>query len=246
MALDRQSIEKRDFPIGRRGYDPDAVDAHLSKLADEVDELKVASRRHSETLATSAGERVRAIIEAAEASAGEIQRQAEQEAREIRAEAAADAHSTRDGATAQAHEYVSRVSEATAAMLQRLDAMETELTTLVDSLRTGANRLTADLQLLEGSFEEVKSTAAPRGRVEAEADEQDEQDEAEPSAAGPLASDVTEPEAAPSDHEEAKLVALNMALDGASREETERYLADHFSLIDRSQLLDDVYSSVET
>ncbi|MDX6666975.1 MAG: hypothetical protein QOK04_355, partial [Solirubrobacteraceae bacterium] len=29
MALDRQSIEKKDFPVGRRGYDPQAVDAHL-------------------------------------------------------------------------------------------------------------------------------------------------------------------------------------------------------------------------
>jgi DivIVA domain-containing protein len=45
MALDRQSIEKRDFPIGRRGYDPDAVDAHLAEIANEVDELKLSSRR---------------------------------------------------------------------------------------------------------------------------------------------------------------------------------------------------------
>ena len=36
MALDRQSIEKKDFPVGRRGYDPEAVDSHLSQLADEV------------------------------------------------------------------------------------------------------------------------------------------------------------------------------------------------------------------
>ena len=27
MELDRQAIERKDFPIGRRGYDPDAVDA---------------------------------------------------------------------------------------------------------------------------------------------------------------------------------------------------------------------------
>ena len=37
MALDRQSIEKKDFPIGRRGYDPDAVDRHLSAMADQVE-----------------------------------------------------------------------------------------------------------------------------------------------------------------------------------------------------------------
>src|SRR4051794_5981930 len=37
VALDRQSIEKKDFPIARRGYDPEAVDAHLERLAAEVE-----------------------------------------------------------------------------------------------------------------------------------------------------------------------------------------------------------------
>ena len=40
LALDRQSIEKRDFPISRRGYDIDAVDAHLAMIADEYEALK--------------------------------------------------------------------------------------------------------------------------------------------------------------------------------------------------------------
>ena len=55
MALDRQRIERKDFPIGRRGYDPDAVDAHLAALAGEVDELKRSSRRRTETLAAARG-----------------------------------------------------------------------------------------------------------------------------------------------------------------------------------------------
>jgi hypothetical protein len=36
-----------------------------------------------------------------------------------------------------------------------------------------------------------------------------------------------------------------MALNGTPREETDRYLADHFELDDRGQLLDEVYASVE-
>ena len=63
VALDRQSIEKKDFPIGRRGYDPDAVDAHLRLLADEIDELKRSARRRSESLAAAASEQVRSIVE---------------------------------------------------------------------------------------------------------------------------------------------------------------------------------------
>lgn len=40
MALDRQSIERRDFPIARRGYDPASVDRHLTALADAFDDLR--------------------------------------------------------------------------------------------------------------------------------------------------------------------------------------------------------------
>ena len=47
------------------------------------------------------------------------------------------------------------------------------------------------------------------------------------------------------DTEGARLIALNMALNGTPREETERYLVEHFRLSDRRGLLDDVYAAVE-
>jgi DivIVA domain-containing protein len=282
VALDRQSIEKKDFPIGRRGYDPDAVDAHLASLAGEVEELRRSSRRRSETLASTASEQVRAIVEAAETSAAEIQRQAEEEARDIRAEANSEAQSTREQATSQAREYVGKVSESTAVMLQRLDAMESELNALVESLRTGSNRLNADLQLLEGNLTDVRDAVSPRGRFEPEpgaapsapAGEYDKAaalPEVEPEAladAEPgddsVGADVAEPDvlagtepaveeapigAGPEDGadeiEGARLIALNMALNGTPRDETDRYLAENFSLSNRSALLDEVYASVE-
>ncbi|MGH2862394.1 MAG: DivIVA domain-containing protein [Solirubrobacteraceae bacterium] len=261
MALDRQSIEKRDFPIGRRGYDPAAVDAHLTEIASQVEELRVSARRHNESLASSASEQVRAIVEAAEAGAAEILRQAETEAREIRAEAAQEAQAQRSDATTQARDYVGRVSESTAVMLQRLSAMESELSGLIDGLRTGANRLNADLQLLEGNFDGVRDAVGPRAQFSTEP---------EPSATGPLASSVAAapaaeggvedsvaeaavsetsaaeelPEDLPEDLEGARLVALNMALNGTPREETDRYLAENFELEDRQLLLDEVYASV--
>lgn len=281
MALERQSIEKKDFPIGRRGYDPDAVDAHLAAIAEQVEELKQSSRRRSETLATSASEQVRAIVEAAEHSAADIQRQAEEEAREIRAEANDEAQSARTQATEQAREYVGRVSESTAVMLQRLDAMESELGALIESLRTGANRLNADLQLLEGNLTEVSEAVSPRPRFEreppaepfepeafsaAEVAAVPERDYAEGEYAEVI-EDEADIEALPEEYEEievepepaaaadggdgaddtegARLIALNMALNGTPREETDRYLAENFDLSDRSGLLDEVYASVE-
>jgi DivIVA domain-containing protein len=168
VALDRQSIEKKDFPIGRRGYDPDAVDTHLRVLADEIDELKRSARRRNESLAAAASEQVRSIVEAAETTAADIQRQAEDEARDIRAEASSEAESTREHATSEARDYVDKVSESTAGMLERIDAMENELTALIESLRTGSNRLNADLQLLEANLAAVKNAVVPRPQFEPE------------------------------------------------------------------------------
>jgi DivIVA domain-containing protein len=168
VALDRQGIEKKDFPIGRRGYDPEAVDEHLRALADEIDELKRSARRRNESLAAAASEQVRSIVEAAETTAADIQRQAEDEAREIRAEANTEAESAREHATSEARDYVGKVSESTSGMLGRIDAMENELNALIESLRTGSNRLNADLQLLEGNLAAVKNAVVPRPRFEPE------------------------------------------------------------------------------
>jgi hypothetical protein len=47
------------------------------------------------------------------------------------------------------------------------------------------------------------------------------------------------------DLDSARLVALNMALGGAPREQTDRYLAENIQLADRAKLLDEVYAAVE-
>jgi DivIVA domain-containing protein len=268
VALERQSIEKKDFPIGRRGYDPEAVDTHLKQLADEVEELKSSSRRRTETLASTASDQVRAIVEAAESSAAEIQRQAEAEAQEIRAEASSEAQAVRDRSATEAREYVGKVSESTASMLQRLDAMESELGALVESLRTGSNRLNADLALLETNLAEVRESASPRARFEPEQAAAEPVTDVEPTPeaiADPAIEEVVEvdieqlEEGVPAgadtplaggenggdDIEGARLIALNMALNGTPRDETDRYLAENFDLADRGGLLDEVYASVE-
>ena len=298
MALDRQSIEKRDFPIGRRGYEPAAVDAHLQAIAAQVEELQRASqRRGAESLASAASEQVRAIVEAAESSAADIERQAQADAQRIHQEATREADRARADAIERAQEHVARVSEATTLMLQRVDAMESELGALMESLRTGANRLNADLSLLEGNMGELYGAASrgtapaavpeptagglePAGdeipeAAEVAAPDVDESVAYEPggeadgeaavavadddgdagTTAGPeglSAEPAPEPAGATgtspgsADAEGARLIALNMALNGQSREETDRYLAENFDLDDRDALLDEVYASVES
>lgn len=270
MALDRQSIEKRDFPIGRRGYETEAVHAHLARLAEEVEELEhrssgapSAAKAGPASIAQAASEQVRAIVEAAEAGAADIKRAAEAEAVRIRGEAESDARRTRDDAAAQSQDHVGKVRQATSQLLQRIDAMESELSGLVESLRTGANRLTADLSLLEEDgigdrydaaggdrsgrapvIESVPAVVPPEPAVGADEAGEDVFEVRETVVEVPL--EAPAPAAAQGDVEGARLVALNMALNGTSRDETERYLAENFDLADRDALLDEVYATVES
>jgi hypothetical protein len=45
-----------------------------------------------------------------------------------------------------------------------------------------------------------------------------------------------------SDREKACMIALNMALNGASRSETDRYLAEHFDLVDAHGIVADAFA----
>jgi DivIVA domain-containing protein len=244
LALGRQDIERRDFPIGRRGYDTDAVDAHLRRVAEEVEGLIRDAGRDS--LAGAASEQVKAIVEAAESTAAEIRRTAEDESRQIRTRAQTEADESRSDAAEQAAQHLTRVREATQALLERVDGMERELGTLVESLRAGASRLTSDLSQLQSSMDELR--ASPAGREAGPAPEP----LAEPAPATRMeeaeARVTGEAEAAPTsgddDAEGARLIALNMALNGTPREETARYLEENFQLDDRESLLDEVYARV--
>jgi DivIVA domain-containing protein len=265
LALDRQSIEKRDFPIGRRGYEPASVDAHLAKVAREVEALQRSGRSAPSSsapaaapapgasLASIASAQVQAIVEAAETSAASIEREAREHAAQVEQDAARESQRIRDEAIARSQDHVGKVHEATALMLQRVDAMESELGALVESLRTGANRLSADLSLLSGNMGELygaagDTVASPVYEPEAPVVIEEEivivALEKEPAAA-------VEPEPEPvaeateDDVEGARLIALNMALNGQTREETDKYLAENFDLADRASLLDEVYATVE-
>jgi DivIVA domain-containing protein len=264
LALDRQTIEKKDFPIGRRGYEPASVDAHLAKVAREVESLQRSSRSappsapasatpaSGASLASIASAQVQAIVEAAETSAASIEREARDHAAEVEQDAAREAQRIRDEAIARSQDHIGKVHEATALMLQRVDAMESELGALVESLRTGANRLSADLSLLSGNMGELYTAAGDTSAeplayepepvlvvveeeeiVVATVIEEDDEPEPEPA---PAADD---------DFEGARLIALNMALNGQTRAETDKYLTENFDLADRDALLDEVYSSVE-
>jgi DivIVA domain-containing protein len=194
-AVDRDAIERRDFPIGRRGYDQAAVDEHLRRVADELESLRTSAP--APRLSAGTSEQVRLILEAAETSAAELR--------------------------AEASGHVDQVRRAADGMLSRLDELERELGTLLDALRASGERLTEGLERLHEQTGELAATAEPAAP------------EHEP-----------EPVVSPNgDEAGARLIALNMALSGTPREETARYLAEHFALEDAEALLDDVYERAD-
>ena len=181
MDLSRESIERGDFPRTADGLDPEAVAEHLRAVADAVEE---AAR--SGTPAPSSGERVRAIVDAAERSAAELEAAARTDAERIRAQARAD--------------------------LERVRALAAEV---------GERAAEAGREL---------DTAAPAPPPEPRPDP-------------PRMPEPPAEERQPRKSGEApRLIALNMMLDGSSREEVARYLDENFDLEDPGEILDEVWS----
>lgn len=208
--------------MGRRGYDQGAVDAHLRRVADELESLRERAGASS-TLSAGTSQQVRLILEAAERGAADLRADAER----------------------RAGEHVGRVEEAAAAMLARIDELERELACLLGSLRDSGASLTDGLAALRAQAGDLEPPPA-EPPTEAEEDfaaaapgpEPDPEPEPEPEPeAEPAAADT-----ANGDEAGARLIALNMALSGTPREETAAYLDEQFALSDAGALLDDVYA----
>jgi DivIVA domain-containing protein len=164
-SVDRDAIERRDFPVGRRGYDQAAVDAHLRAVADEIETLRAnpgAGRSAPASLSAGTSEQVRAILEAAETGAAEL-----------RAQAGRDAG-----------EHVTRVEHAAGGMLARLDELEGELNTLLDALRRTGESLTAGLSELQRQVGEFGGVEAPAPPLEPADESPDVVEEPAPEANG--------------------------------------------------------------
>jgi hypothetical protein len=287
VEMDPESIERSDFPLVRRGYDPAAVGAHLQALAAAAQELtrRVASVDAEPSLGTAAATRVQGILEAAQATAGEIEREARRDAQRTCEQAA--------GELERARAHVDTLARAAAALLAQVRSLDGEVGALANSLRTeGASRpgiSEVDAPLKDTSqpapavesepkvsppaavplAEERPEVALPgagaaggAGGVGAAGAEHEAREtsaalvppaeqlpvaEAEPEAVPPKAEDLEDKEVSQKneDLDGARLVALNMALSGEPREQTDRYLADSFQLSDRAKLIDEVYAAIE-
>ena len=138
MELDRHYIERKDFTVARRGYEPEEVDLHLRQLADAIAELKAQLKATPAGVAGAAAEQVRQIVEAAEESAAQIEERASAEARRVSEDASRRARETRERADQESAEQLQKVQETAAKMLDRAAALEKELETLISGIHQGA------------------------------------------------------------------------------------------------------------
>ncbi len=285
VELDRISIEKRDFPVARRGYEPAAVDAHLRAVAVAAAELSSQARR-GDSVGAAAASQVQGILDAAEAAAAQIVGDAQRQAAGTIQEAQLAAQQTRSEAIAAAQSHIAAVAQAAAALRSRVEAMDAELHGLTETLRGAAGKLAQDLGAVERDMAALYDAASGRRAAEGTAAPAHEPEPVAaapaapapapvapaPPAPAPLAGPehdalaepdvLSEPAAEPArerpapvpaptsearatDMDGARLIALNMALNGDSREETDRYLEQHFDLPEREKLVDEVYAAVE-
>jgi hypothetical protein len=266
--MERKDIIRRDFPSARRGYDRKAVEMHLRELADRIEGAESGQGQGSlrlTSLAETASEKVTSIIKAAEQTAAELEREARQQAEEAAKEARAKADQELEAARTQAEKAL---AEARAGATERINRAEQAVEGLVEEAEAlreriaalgQANAAASQVQLEvdpQGPPTPAESPAPPAPDVDptpAEVPEPETPDEAPPGpepvpepTPEPDHPDDVPPAAEGSDNGDsgARLVAMNMALDGSSREDVQKHLASKFGIEDASKLLDDVFSRV--
>jgi prophage DNA circulation protein len=180
----------------------------------------VSAGRDKQSAAAATAEKVRAVLEAAEQSAAELRAEAaeEIEAQLAKAQAVAERLSVRAG------------------------EIERALQGLAESVREELSALKADLEELRAVGEGVAAARAEAAEEAATEPTRASTDEPAPAADEP--EPQTPPAELPAGQEGARVIALNMALNGSSREETAHYLSENFELDDPEALLDEVYSRV--
>jgi DivIVA domain-containing protein len=244
--MKRDQIVRSDFPTARRGYDPEAVDAHLRKVADSVESGGDAS------LASVAAEKVSGIVGAAEEKARELEADARREADELVSSARREADELLAGAREQARVQVERAQDSVASLVGQADQLSEKVGRMARDL-AGSEDLSAEMPgpqpVPEPSPEPIPEPEPPAPEVDPTPvivpeptpepmpePTPDPVPEPIPDSPAPAATNGSE------DEQAARLVAMKMALDGSSREEIAAHLTQNYRLVDGDELLDTVFA----
>lgn len=237
--MDRDEIARDDFPASRRGYDREAVDAHLRRLAERIADLERGAGPARSSFADKVGEKVTEILALAESKASEIEAEARQRAERIVS-----------GARSEARGQVERAEDAVAGLVRQADELRERVGALGRDLGGAAETEPGPAIVPEPTVPEPEVNPSPVVVPEPEPAREPlpepdpvpepvpEPDIAPPQPAAPPAAQT----ASNGTEAGARLVAMKMALDGSSREEVAAHLADAYELDDPAALLDDVFA----
>ncbi len=240
--MNPDEIARTDFPSSRRGYDRDAVDAPLKRLAEMISDLERGAGAGASSVAGSAGEKVTEILSVAEAKAAEIEEEARRRSEAIVADAREEARSQVERAQGAVSGLVRQADE----LRERVGDLGRELTGSAAAPQAEVNPEPAVVPEPTVPQPEVDPTPtivpepAPEPMPEPSPDPAPEPGPEPMPPPTPLPPQPDVPPAANGEVAAAKLVALKMALDGSSREEIESRLASEYGLEDCGPLLDDV------
>jgi F0F1-type ATP synthase membrane subunit b/b' len=275
--MEREQIVREDFPTVRKGWDPEAVRAHLKLIADSV-----SGSRAEASLGDVAADQVKSVLAAAEAAASEITSSARAEASEIVASARAEASELLDRAKADAGTRTTAAQDAAQAIVdeaERLRSQVAELARRVAGSSPAADEAASPAAEVPGpvvvpeptppTIPEPTPDPVPEPTPEPSPDPlPDPVPEPtpdpvpdEPAAANGVSTEdliaqlkagtaegdaqngSSAPAVAATDLGAARLVAMNMALDGADRDAIAAQLRSDFGEVpDLDGLLDEVIS----
>jgi hypothetical protein len=118
----------------------------LGEIMDSIEELKRSQERVAPPpLTAAASEKVRSIVEAAEASAAEVRSEAEREARRIEAEAQRLGREIRERSAADADAHLKRAEDMMKTLLEEAGTASASVDALLERVRGPAASLTAAL-----------------------------------------------------------------------------------------------------
>ena len=229
MRLDRASITEAKFAQAVDGLDRGDVRRHLEAIADALEDSTATAAANEE-----AARICRRATQVAEAQLARVR------------VAVADLLERVASLELGVQDAQRSVRETGEQLAQRL---EESAAPLVGLLRERAEAVAEELDLLATEIDAPSLAAAATAEPPADADGQQPRtglasgDRAD--AAAQLADVPLEPASTRASVEAARLVALNLALAGTAREETERHLREELGLADPAAILDEAYARAE-
>jgi hypothetical protein len=161
VTIDRQHIERRDFPLASEGYAREAVDAHLAAIADDLAAME--PHRSTPSLAEEAAARVRAIVGEAEARGAEIAREADESAERTRQDTEREMARVREQAVQRTRAEVREIVAALERMGQELTDAERETNRVLSLLRQEGDGLREALSLIDREMDRAYDALRAEG-----------------------------------------------------------------------------------